>query len=81
MRLMCEISQSMGENCYFVVDESTNKAIVIDPGENGKKLNKKIDDFVKKGELLATFYTDKEKDINLLTLHRIGEMLINRLMH
>ena len=41
MRLMCEISQSMGENCYFVVDESTNKAIVIDPGENGKKLNKK----------------------------------------
>ena len=34
----------MGENCYFVVDESTNKAIVIDPGENGKKLNKKIDD-------------------------------------
>ena len=42
MRLMCEISQSMGENCYFVVDESTNKAIVIDPGENGKKLNKKI---------------------------------------
>lgn len=44
MRLMCEISQSMGENCYFVVDESTNKAIVIDPGENGKKLNKKIDD-------------------------------------
>ncbi len=28
-------------------------------------LNKKIDDFVKKGELLATFYTDKEKDINL----------------
>ena len=34
----------MGENCYFVVDESTNTAIVIDPGENGKKLNKKIDD-------------------------------------
>ena len=33
-----------GKNCYFVVDESTNKAIVIDPGENGKKLNKKIDD-------------------------------------
>ena len=30
----------MGENCYFVVDESTNKAIVIDPGENGKKLKR-----------------------------------------
>ena len=36
MRLMCEISQSMGENCYFVVDESTNKAIVIDQGKMEK---------------------------------------------
>lgn len=35
MRLMCEISV-YGENCYFVVDESTNKAIVIDPGKMEK---------------------------------------------
>ena len=41
---MCEISQSMGENCYFVVDESTNKERVMDKGEHGKKLNKVIDD-------------------------------------
>lgn len=46
MRLKTIVSLSMGENCYIVIDETDgNKpAIVIDPGENGKKINRFIND-------------------------------------
>lgn len=38
MRLKLFVSPDMGENCYFVIDENTNEAIVIDPGAMGEKL-------------------------------------------
>lgn len=38
MRLKSFISQSMGENCYFVIDEISRQAIAIDPGENGSDM-------------------------------------------
>ncbi len=43
MRLKQFVSPDMGENCYFVIDEETNKAIVIDPGAQGEKLCSVID--------------------------------------
>ncbi|MGN1318633.1 MAG: MBL fold metallo-hydrolase [Lachnospirales bacterium] len=38
MRLKLIVSPDMGENCYFVIDENTNDAIVIDPGAEGSRL-------------------------------------------
>lgn len=35
MKLKTIVSPEMGENCYIVIDESTNKAVIIDPGEAG----------------------------------------------
>lgn len=32
------ISQGMEENCYFIIDEDSNDAIIIDPGVNGSLL-------------------------------------------
>lgn len=43
MRLKLFVSPDMGENCYFVIDENTNEAIVIDPGAMGEKLCSVID--------------------------------------
>lgn len=44
MRLKTIVSPEMGENCYFVIDETTNEAIVIDPGDQDWKLRKICDD-------------------------------------
>lgn len=38
MRLKTIVSPDMEENCYFVIDESSNQAIVIDPGAQAEKL-------------------------------------------
>lgn len=38
MRLKMIVSPDMEENCYFVIDENTNEAIVIDPGSQPTKL-------------------------------------------
>ncbi len=43
MRLKLFVSPDMGENCYFVIDENTNEAIIIDPGAMGDKLCSVID--------------------------------------
>ncbi len=43
MRLKQFVSPDMGENCYFVIDENTNEAIVLDPGAQGEKLCSVID--------------------------------------
>ncbi len=43
MRLKVFVSPDMGENCYFVIDENTNEAIVIDCGAMAEKLCKFID--------------------------------------
>ncbi len=43
MRLKVFISPDMGENCYFVIDENTNEAIVIDPGAMAEKLCSVVD--------------------------------------
>lgn len=43
MRLKLFVSPDMGENCYFVIDENTNEAIVIDCGAMAEKLCKFID--------------------------------------
>ncbi|MDO5387873.1 MAG: MBL fold metallo-hydrolase [Clostridia bacterium] len=42
MRLKLFVSPDMGENCYFVIDENTNEAIVIDPGAMAEKLKNVI---------------------------------------
>lgn len=44
MKLKLIVSPEMGENCYFVIDEATNEAIVIDPGDQDWKLCKICDD-------------------------------------
>jgi Zn-dependent hydrolases, including glyoxylases len=44
MKLKLVVSPEMGENCYFVIDENTNEAIVIDPGDQASKLQKIVDD-------------------------------------
>ncbi len=43
MRLKVIVSPEMGENCYFVIDENTNEAIVIDPGYDVYKLCRIVD--------------------------------------
>lgn len=43
MRLKVIVSPEMGENCYFVIDEQTNDAIVIDPGDEADKLCRTVD--------------------------------------
>lgn len=43
MRLKVIVSPEMGENCYFVIDEDNNDAIVIDPGDQGDKLCQIVD--------------------------------------
>lgn len=43
MKLKVVVSPEMGENCYFVIDENTNDAIVIDPGDEADKLCRTVD--------------------------------------
>lgn len=43
MRLKVLISSEMDENCYFVIDENTNEAIIIDPGCEEYKINSVIE--------------------------------------
>lgn len=43
MRLKVFVSPEMGENCYFVIDENTKEAIVIDPGDMDEKLCSIVD--------------------------------------
>ncbi len=43
MKIKTVVSQSMGENCYIVIDETSKKAAVIDPGENAESIIKVID--------------------------------------
>ena len=43
MKLKVAVSHEMGENCYFVIDENTNDAIVIDPGDEADKLCRIVD--------------------------------------
>lgn len=40
MKIKSVVSASMGENCYIVIDENSNKAVIIDPGENADKIYK-----------------------------------------
>ncbi len=43
MRLKVIVSPEMDENCYFVIDENTNAAIIIDPGAQANKLCSIVD--------------------------------------
>lgn len=43
MRLKLFVSPDMGENCYFVIDEESKAAVIIDPGAMGQKLCSVID--------------------------------------
>lgn len=38
MKLKLFVSPDMGENCYFVIDENSKEAIIIDPGAMADKL-------------------------------------------
>lgn len=44
MKIKSVVSASMGENCYIVIDDATNKAVIIDPGENYQGILKKVND-------------------------------------
>lgn len=46
------LSGEFQENCYIVYDDSSKKAIIIDPGQDGKKVIDKIEKLNLKPELL-----------------------------
>ncbi len=46
------LSGEFQENCYIVYDDSSKKAIIIDPGQDGKKVIDKIENLNLKPELL-----------------------------
>ena len=46
------VSGEFQENCYVVYDDISKKAIIIDPGQDGKKVIDKIEKFKLKPELL-----------------------------
>ena len=43
MKLLKTVSQGMDENCYIMVNELTNEAMVIDPGAEDYKIKELID--------------------------------------
>lgn len=46
------LSGEFQENCYIVYEDSSKKAIIIDPGQDGKKVIDKIENLKLKPELL-----------------------------
>ena len=46
------LSGEFQENCYIVYDNNSKKAIIIDPGQDGKKVIDKIEKLKLKPELL-----------------------------
>ena len=46
------LSGEFQENCYIVYDDTSKKAIIIDPGQDGKKVIDKIEKLKLKPELL-----------------------------
>ena len=38
MRIKTIVSYDMGENCYIVIDENSNEAIIIDPGNSADRI-------------------------------------------
>ena len=46
------LSGEFQENCYIVYEENSKKAIIIDPGQDGKKVNDKIEKLKLKPECL-----------------------------
>lgn len=44
MKIKSVVSVGMGENCYIVIDDTTGKAVIIDPGENTQGILEKVNE-------------------------------------
>ncbi len=44
MKILTLILNSMRTNCYILINEQTNEAIVVDPADNAKNIYKKLND-------------------------------------